>query len=167
MLQLDNRRSKKIDSVFVVALFTMFAITAFLLILIGAKQYRYTADSMDANYEMRTVNSYLTEKIRQNDSGAGAYISTIEGVPALTLQTTENDVTYLTYIYYHNNALREIVVTESSVFSLDSGQEIMPISGFQAELSDSDLLKITITTSDDKEHTLYLHLHSNARKEQT
>ena len=167
MLHLDNRRSKKIDSVFVVALFTMFAITAFLLILIGAKQYRHTADSMDKNYEIRTINSYLTEKIRQNDAGAGAYISTIEGTPALTLQTTENDITYLTYIYYHNNALREIVVTEASVFSLDSGQEIMPVLGFEAEISDSDLLKIRITTSDENVHTLYLHIHSNAGKEQT
>ncbi len=167
MLQLDNRRSKKIDSVFVIALFTMFAITAFLLILIGAKQYRHTADAMDVNYEVRTVNSYLTEKIRQNDSGNGANISEIEGVPALTLETTENDVTYITYIYYHNNALREIVVTESSVFSLDSGQEIMQIGGFKAELTDLNLLKITITTTDEKTHTLYLHIHSNAGKEHT
>jgi len=62
MLRLDNRRSTKIDSVFVVALFTMFAVTAFLLILIGAKQYQHTADTMDANYESRTISSYLTEK---------------------------------------------------------------------------------------------------------
>ncbi len=167
MLQLDNRRSKKIDSVFVIALFTMFAITAFLLILIGAKQYRHTADSMDENYEIRTVNSYLMEKIRQNDSGAGVCISDVEGIPALTLKTCEEDITYITYIYYHKNALREIVVTESSVFSLDSGQEIMPIGDFKAELEDSDLLKITVTTTDGQEHTLYLHIHSNAGKEQT
>ena len=65
MLRLDNRRSTKIDGVFVIALFTMFAVTAFLLILIGAKQYQRTADTMDANYESRTISSYLTEKIRQ------------------------------------------------------------------------------------------------------
>ena len=38
MLQLKNS-SKKIDTVFIVSLFVLFAITAILLILIGARQY--------------------------------------------------------------------------------------------------------------------------------
>ena len=166
MLRLDNRRSTKIDSVFVIALFTMFAVTAFLLILIGAKQYQHTADTMDANYESRTISSYLTEKIRQNDSQGMVYITELEGSPALALETVENDVTYITYIYYYENALREIVVNESSVFSLGSGQEIIKTGGFAAEMQDSDLIKITITTSGNEKQTLFLSLHSGG-KEQT
>ena len=65
MLQLENS-SRKIDTVFIVSLFVMFAITAILLILIGARQYRFTADSMNRNYEIRTASSYLTEKVHQS-----------------------------------------------------------------------------------------------------
>ena len=166
MLRLDNRRSTKIDSVFVIALFTMFAVTAFLLILIGAKQYRHTADTMNANYESRTISSYLTEKIRQNDNQGMITITDLEGTPALSLKTIENDVTYITYIYYYDNALREMVVSESSVFSLSSGQEIIKTASFEAELMQHDLLKITITTLDEKKQTLYLSFHSSG-KEQT
>lgn len=167
MLQLDNRRSNKIDSVFVIALFTVFAITAFLLILIGAKQYQHTADSMDANYESRTISSYLTEKIRQNDSAGTVQVTDLEGIPAIALTTMENDVTYVTYIYYYDGALREIMVTDSSVFSLSTGQEIVQTDGFYPEFKESDLLKITITTTDNQTNVIYLSLHSNARKEQT
>jgi len=166
MLRLDNRRSTKIDSVFVIALFTMFAVTAFLLILIGAKQYQHTADTMDANYESRTISSYLTEKIRQNDSQGKVRITEIEGVHALALETIENDVTYITYIYYYDNALREIVVNAQSVFSLGSGQEIIKTGGFTAELVKDNLIKITVTTTEDQKETLFLPLHSNSRKEQ-
>ncbi len=166
MLRLDNRRSTKIDSVFVIALFTMFAVTAFLLILIGAKQYQHTADTMDANYESRTISSYLTEKIRQNDSQGMISVTELEGTPALTLYTTENDVNYITYIYYYDSALREIVVNESSVFSLSSGQEIIKTGNFEAELVQNNLLKITITTTAEKTQTLFLPIHSS-RKEQT
>ena len=166
MLRLDNRRSTKIDSVFVIALFTMFAVTAFLLILIGAKQYQHTADTMDANYESRTISSYLTEKIRQNDSQGMISVTEFEGTPALTLYTTENDVNYITYIYYYDSALREIVVNESSVFSLSSGQEIIKTGNFEAELVQNNLLKITITTTAEKTQTLFLPIHSS-RKEQT
>lgn len=167
MLKLDNRRSNKIDSIFVIALFTVFAITAFLLILIGAKQYKHTANSMDANYESRTISSYLTEKIRQNDSTDTISICELEGTPALALKTIENDVTYVTYIYYYNEALREIMVTADSIFSLESGQEIIKTGGFYPEFKEDDLLKINITTTDGNSMQLYLTLHSDVRKEQT
>ncbi len=167
MLQLDNRRSNKIDSVFVIALFTVFAITAFLLILIGAKQYQHTADMMDTNYESRTISSYLTEKIRQNDGTESIFVTELDGVSALALASYENDVTYVTYIYYYDEALREIMVTDNSVFSLATGQKIIKTNGFYAEFIESDLLKITITTTEGTTKDLYLSLHSNARKEQT
>lgn len=165
MLRLDNKRSLKIDSVFVIALFTMFAVTAFLLILIGAKQYQHTADAMDANYESRTISSYLTEKLRQNDCMGNVTISQIDGIDALAITTMENDVTYITYIYYYKDALREIVVNEQSVFSLETGQEIIKTGGFLAEMVHDDLIKITITTTDHGLQILYLPIHS-AGKEQ-
>lgn len=167
MLKLDNRRTNKIDSIFVIALFTVFAITSFLLIFIGAKQYQHTANSMDANYESRTISSYLTEKIRQHDCANAIYLSDLEGTPALALEATENEATYVTYIYYYDEAIREIMVTESSVFSLSSGQEIMKTGGFYAEFEGSNLLKITIVTTEGKTENVYLTLHSVVRKEQT
>ena len=165
MLQLNNRRTTTLDSVFVIALFTMFAVTAFLLILIGAKQYQNTADTMDANYETRTISSYLTEKVRQNDSNGTISIKNLEGTPALSLQTTENNISYVTYIYYYQNALREIVVNDASVFSLESGQEIIQTGGFKAELMFDSLLKVTVTTTDNQKQVIYLTLHSNSGKE--
>lgn len=167
MLRLDNRRSIKFDSVFVIALFTMFAITSFLLILICAKQYQHTADTMDANYESRTISSYLTEKVRQNDSQGKIWVTELEGTQALALETRENDTTYITYIYYHNNALREIVVNEHSVFSLESGQKIIQTGGFSAEQINKNLIKVTIINAEKNKDTLYLSLRSNNGKEHT
>lgn len=165
MLRLDHKHSSKIDSVFVIALFTMFAATAFLLILIGAKQYKNTAENMDANYECRTISSYLTEKIRQSDCQGNIQTTFLEGVPALSLETTENDILYTTYIYYYENALREIVVNSSSVFSLESGQEIIKTGGFTAEQITDQLLKITIITTKKEKQTLFLPLHSNGKEQ--
>lgn len=167
MLHLDNRQANKIDSIFVIALFTVFAITSFLLIFIGAKQYQHTANAMDSNYESRTISSYLTEKVRQHDCDSAVYLCKLEGTTALALESIENEVTYITYIYYYDGVIREIIVTDTSVFSLASGQEIVATSGFSAEQSQPDLFKITITTNDGNTEYIYLSLHSNARKEQT
>ena len=50
-------RSHQADSFFVMLLFFLFALTAFILVLIGVKQYKSTANAMNYNYEVRTVTS--------------------------------------------------------------------------------------------------------------
>ena len=92
--------SHKIETVFILALFTMFAATAFLVVLIGAKQYQVTADYMNDNYEVRTASSYLQEKIRSNDTSDAITITELDGTPALAFTSIENDTEYTTYIYY-------------------------------------------------------------------
>ena len=157
--------SKKIDTVFVLALITLFAATAFILVLIGAKQYRYVTDTMNKNYEDRTASSYLTEKIRQNDSADDISLVTLEEVTALSIKTQENEVTYLTYIYYYEGALRELVVTENSVFTLSSGQEIMEVSAFAPTFVHDSLLRITITDTQGTSQELYLPIRCSTGKE--
>ena len=70
MFKLESH-SRKFDSFIVLLLFFLFATTAFVLIIIGIKQYKLTVDTMNTNYEVRTATSYLTEKIRQHDTGSG------------------------------------------------------------------------------------------------
>ena len=67
MINLDSG-VRRFDTVFVVALLTLFALTASILVLISAKQYNITAEKMNTNYESRTVSSYLREKTRQSDA---------------------------------------------------------------------------------------------------
>ena len=159
--------SKKIDTVFVLALITLFAATAFILVLIGAKQYRHVTDTMNENYEDRTASSYLTEKIRQNDTSDAISVVTLEGVNALSIKTEEDGIVYLTYIYYYEGALRELVVTENSVFTLASGQEIMSASAFVPTFIHDSLLHITITDTQGNSQKLYLPIHCSTGKEAT
>ena len=114
-------RSHQADSFFVMLLFFLFALTAFILVLIGVKQYKSTANAMNYNYEVRTVASYLREKVRQNDSDAAISVETINGTKALCLKNTINDIVYNTFIYYYGGSLRELYVQDGSSYNLDSG----------------------------------------------
>ena len=157
--------TKKFDSIFVLLLITLFAATSFLLILIGAKQYRFVTDTMNKNYETRTTSSYLTEKIRQSDSFGAITVTTLEGVPALSITTIENDVSYITYIYYYEGALRELIVTEHSVFALSSGQKIMELQEFIPTFISNSLLCIQVTNTSSYTETLYFTIHCRTEKE--
>lgn len=137
---------KKIDTVFVLSLFALFAVTAFVLALVGIKQYKVTADNMNYNYEVRTATSYLREKARQNDVSSGISVTTEQGTEILTFSNEINGKTYNTLIYYFDGSLREIFVAEDSVYTLESGQEIIPLNGFSIT-HNSDYLIVTITDS--------------------
>ena len=154
----------KIDTVFVAALFTVFAATSFLVVLIGAKQYQKTADTMNYNYEVRTATSYITEKIRQSDSSCDIQIAQLSDVTVLALSTIENGKNYITYIYSYEGWLRELFISESTVFSPSAGQKIVEVSDFSVSHAGTDLLEITFTGTDGITYPVYLVIHS-IRKE--
>ena len=91
MLELKKTPEHTIDRVFLLALLALFAATAFLVVSIGAKQYHSIADSMTANYETRTVSSYLEEKMNQNDMAGSVAVTSIGAFPAIALSETVND----------------------------------------------------------------------------
>ena len=153
--------------VFVLALITLFAATSLALVLIGAKQYRFVTNAMTENHEDRTASSYLAEKIRQNDIAGAISICDLKGVPALSIVSEESDVTYITYIYFYEEALREIVVTETSVFSLSSGEAIIAMQGCDLSNVNDSLIRAEITDSTGKKQILFFPLHSNVGKEGT
>lgn len=164
MLHLENS-SRKIDTVFIVSLFVMFAITAILLILIGARQYRFTADSMNRNYEIRTASSYLTEKVHQSDTITGVSVVDFSIGPALALADRQNDQTYITYIYYYDGSLKELFIKEDAAFTPSAGQTIVQLHGFVPEVVHSGLIRITFTDTQNKEHSIYLDINAASGKE--
>ena len=164
MLQLENS-SRKIDTVFIVSLFVMFAITAILLILIGARQYRFTADSMNRNYEIRTASSYLTEKVHQSDTITGVSVVDFSVGSALALTDRQNNQTYITYIYYYDGVLKELFVKEDAAFTPSAGQTIVQLHGFIPEVVHTGLILITFTDTQNKEHSIYLDINAASGKE--
>lgn len=160
-----ERTSKKIDTVFVMALLTLFAATALALVLIGAKHYRFVTNAMTGNHEDRTTSSYLIEKVRQQDTANAISVCDLQGTPALSIVSTEDDYTYITYIYYYEGSLRELVVTENSVFSLSGGQTIIPMRAFELTLVGKSLICAEITDTQGQTQVIYLPLHSSIGKE--
>lgn len=165
MSTFTERSSKKIDMVFVMALLVLFAATALALVLIGAKHYRSVTSNMTGNHEKRITSSYLTEKIRQNDREDAITLCTIMGTPALSIRTTEGSVSYITYIYFYDDYLRELVVTDNSVFSLGGGQAIMEIQDIHFSMENEALIRAEVTDLQGYTQTMYFPLHSKVRKE--
>ena len=147
MLELKKTPEHTIDRVFLLALLALFAATAFLVVSIGAKQYHSIADSMTANYETRTVSSYLEEKMNQNDVAGSVAVTSIGAFPAIALSETVNDTIYTTYIYCYDGYLREITVSDGTTVLPGDGQEIIETKALAIDMVSSNLYCFTITDS--------------------
>ena len=74
----STARKHTIDILFPWALFGLLAICGLLVLILAADIYQDTTTMADENYESRTVLSYLTEKIHQNDNGT-VTIGSVDG----------------------------------------------------------------------------------------
>lgn len=156
MLRL-NSEPKRVDVFFILGLFALFALTTFVVIIIGAGQYKKTADSMDQNYESRTVTSYLEEQIHQHDSGDGISIVDFEGSKAIAMKSVENGENYTTFIYYYDGYIRELYVGDDALYVASSGQKIIEVNSFEPSIMKDGLIQVIFTDTNDLEYSVYLN----------
>lgn len=155
-----------VDILFVLALFGVFAVSALVLVTIGADVYRHTVQDMSNNYDARTAIAYVTEKVRQHnfllsDDTPAVTLSTLSGEPALILTSEVDGQAYDTCLYYHEGYLKELYMRKGAYLGenvLDAGQNILELSGLTFESVSENLLSVTMTTSDGRERKLLLSI---------
>ena len=167
-----QERSFIVDALFVLALFGVFAVSAFILITIGADVYQHTVQDMTNNYETRTAVSYITEKVRQNDAIASdtenaATISTLNEAPALKLTQEIDGQLYDTYLYIYDGHLKELFTQRYNSLggnALEAGVNIMELEAFKMEQVSSGLLSVEVTTAHGNPFRFYISTHSQHKK---
>ena len=149
-----------IDLFFTLALFVLFAASAFIVVIIGADVYKETTANMEENYSTRTAISYVTEKVRQHDmSGHTTLTSDGDDTMPVFSDITGNEK-YLTYIYPYDGYLCELVIEEGTPFSKSQGERILKVDGFSIADAGNGFIKITSKDSGGSPVSCLLHLRS-------
>ena len=76
-------------------------------------------------YNVRTALAYVSEKIRQNDESGAVSLCELDGIPALTLSQRMEDTSYITYLYFQDGALKELLTEASREVSAEQGTAII------------------------------------------
>ncbi len=166
-MQNKNNKTHIIDILFVLALFAVFAFCALILVILGANIYKNTVASMNDNFTSRIAYSYISEKIRQNDTYECISIGELEGTQALVFSTDVYGSQYATYIYYHDGNLKELFMRAGSDIGsnpLNAGTPIMELKEFRLEYVNQDLIAITFHTTGDDSKTVYASLRSKTKE---
>lgn len=152
-----------VDILFVLALFGVFAVSALVLVTIGAGVYQNTVQDMGSNFDSRTAMAYLTEKIRQNDSTQSVSIGSLENTDALLLSQDIDGETYITYLYYHDGSLKELFIKEGTDLvgnPLSAGQAVMPLNYLKMSKISDFLFSFELATADGETKKLLLSTRS-------
>ena len=156
-----------VDILFVLALFCVFAVSVLLLVSIGANIYQKTVNDMDGNYNSRTAFSYITEKIRQNDTSSAVSIGTLDDVPSIILSQEVEGEIFHTYLYEYDGYLTELLTRPGLDLGgnlLKAGRPLIRLEQFELSEAGSSLYRFRLTTKARKSLSLYISTQSDIRE---
>ncbi len=136
----------RVDVLFTVSLFGVFAVCALMLVVTGAGIYQKNVESLTANFTVRTSLNYVAEKMRQNDSEDAVFITEQDGVQALVLEQPIGEETYQTWLYHSDGVLCELFAKKGEQLNLETGQEILKLHSFSMQEENG---LFTFTASDE------------------
>ncbi len=153
-MKLRTQHRHVIDLIFPIAVFFVFAASSLAVLMLAANLYGKQTVDAEGNDRARISLSYINEKIRQNDSDGGIFVTSIEGQDCLAMQTRLNDVLYTTYIYGHEGMLKELFIRNDVEAHLNDGKPIMELNGFTIEEIADGLFRFTSVDPDGNTQTL-------------
>ena len=102
----------------------------------------------ETNYEQYTPLSYITEKIRQNDTNGGLSVVSTDQTACLCLTGSADNISYTTWLYVSDGWLKELSTRDGADISLSAGSKIIPAEDLSVKKLRDHLYKITITDTD-------------------
>lgn len=148
-----------VDMLFVLTLFCVFAVSASLLIALGANIYQSTITDMNKHYTLSTASAFITEKVHQHDEAGSVTLGKVDGKNALVLTETYGENVYYDYIYVYDGYVRELLIGKDATPMPESGQKILQIKKFSLEESSDNSIIMRMIDNDGNmlSKTIYYH----------
>ena len=125
-----------------VLLLAVFLLLAVLTAMRTAACYKKVLDRSD-RMDRSTALTYITEKVRQNDTAGALRIGTIGQCQALVI-TQGDAIVYDTYIYCYDGSLRELMIKRELTPAPEMGRSLLPMDLLELTLEEG-LLRIRCT----------------------
>ena len=144
-----KKKSHSISVLFMLVLFTVFAILSVLLIIIGSKVYGNIVDSQEKNGNGRNVLSYVTNKVRTAESEGQVFVEEKDGIPVLVIGGNEQE----TLIFFKDGKLKEATISAGDDYNLHFGDVIAAVDDFTFQINkDTNMLKLTVNIDNKVKH---------------
>lgn len=140
---IKTNQGKRIDTVFVLIIFCVFAISVLMVLILGAGIYRNMTGISREGRDERTVLSYIWTKVKSNDKAECVYIGDFHGLSALCFDEVFDEITYRTVVYHYDGWVYELAYETSLDFMPENGERIMEIQYLSFENLGDGLMRVS------------------------
>lgn len=126
-----RKRNVSLESILVMILLIIFAVSACVMIVQGSKSYNNIISQKEKEENARIALSYINMRVKQNDvSGSIRFEEkSVEGNDALIIAHSGEEDGYLTYIYWLDGVLWECYTSLDEIPTKALSSEIVPLEG--------------------------------------
>jgi hypothetical protein len=137
-------RGKNVDTVFVLIVFSIFAFSVLMVLMLGAGIYRNINDISNEGQNEHTALSYIWTKTKNFDKADSIRVGEYSGVPALIISEIINDDEWITVIYSYDGWLREFWTSAGDESPPEWGMQITSVDDFNIRETPDGLIEISI-----------------------
>lgn len=127
--------SHAISGVFVFLLLGIFAVFSTVMVLLGAKAYKSTADRASEHNAGRIASAYMRSMVRADDTAGCVALEDLGDVNSVTLRYVYDDEEYLTRLYVYDGKLREWFSYGEAEFKPEDGEAVCSVDEMTAEIT--------------------------------
>jgi len=142
----NKLRSQRIDTIFVLLIFCIFAVSVLMVLMLCASTYKNTTEISKHEQDERTALSYIRTKVRNSDNSGEISTGYYHGFPAIFFDEVINDTPYRTVIYHYNGWVYELFSETGLDFYPEDGTQIIRVGDLAFETGQYGLIKISSGT---------------------
>jgi len=136
-------REQKIDTIFVLIIFCVFAVSVLMVLMLGASVYRNMTEITSDGSDERTTLAYIWSKVKNSDDAQSIETGEFQGLSALYIYEEYDSVKYHTIVYYYNGWVYELFSEAELEFYPEDGIKIIKVDGLTFEDFQHGLIKVT------------------------
>jgi len=136
-------RGRSVDTIFVLIVFSIFALSILMVLMLGASVYRNINDISNEGQHEHTVLSYIWTKTKNYDNADSISAGDFKGIPALFIDEKIGEENFRTVIYSFDGWLFELYSEVTLEFSPGDGIRIMQIENLNFKETSNGLIEVT------------------------
>ena len=140
---LRNNSAEKLDTIFVLMVFCIFAASVLMVLMLGGSVYQNTNEIINEHYDERTALSYIWSRVKNADEAGLIYVDDFEGITTLFLEEAYDGYSFETLIYLYEGWINELYCEVGYAFGPEFGTQILKAERLDFEALENGLIKAT------------------------
>jgi len=137
-------KGHNIDTIFVLIVFSIFAFSILMVLMLGASIYRNINDISRAEQHEHTAASYIWTKLKNFDEKDAISVGEFDGVSAVFIDENLDGTDFRTAIYVYDGWLLELFSEKSLEFSPENGRRIVQSEEMTFKNVNNNLIEISL-----------------------